>query len=369
MIEPGKRMFSLKPENSEVSDIMKKRITVKDIAERAGVNYATVSRALNPATASMISEKVRNNIQAIADELGYRPSYSGKSIVTGKTYKIGMILGSMKQDFSAHDWARIMCGLSAEIQKHGYALTLLYANGTEAMDTQVQNFLMSGVADGYVTGPTMVKGKVTEMLDKLKVPLWVVSESGQTVKNVNHIQRDDMDSFCEVWRNIPKRCLKKMLYFSEFSQEKQLRLQEIERAGQMIYPDGKYCLKGMFYKRDTNNTALQYRLALNRAVKNADELKKYKFIWCDSDLSALAVYDVLSDSGVKVGKDIFLVGYGDLEMYDSRYSNPVISTISADAEQIGEVMGKALMDQLCGKKENKIVVKTRYVSRETFPVK
>ena len=69
---------------------MKKRITVKDIAERAGVNYATVSRALNPATASMISEKVRNNIQAIADELGYRPSYSGKSIVTGKTYKIGI---------------------------------------------------------------------------------------------------------------------------------------------------------------------------------------------------------------------------------------------------------------------------------------
>ena len=362
-------MFSLKLENSEVSDIMKKRITVKDIAERAGVNYATVSRALNPATASMISEKVRNNIQAIADELGYRPSYSGKSIVTGKTYKIGMILGSMKQDFSAHDWARIMCGLTAEIQKHGYALTLLYANGSETMDTQVLNFLMSGVADGYVTGPSMVKGKVTEMLDKLKVPLWVVSESGQVVEKVNHIQRDDMDSFCEVWRNVPKNCLKKMIYFSEFSKEKQLRLQEIERAGQMVYPDGEYCMKGMFYNHDMKNTALQYRFALQHLMKNLDELKKYKFIWCDSDLSAVAVYDVLTEAGVKVGKDVFLVGYGDLEMYNEHFSDPVLSTISADAEQIGHVMGKALMDQLAGKKVNRIVTKTIFVSRETFPVK
>lgn len=362
-------MFSLKPENSEVSDIMKKRITVKDIAERAGVNYATVSRALNPATASMISEKVRNNIQAIADELGYRPSYSGKSIVTGKTYKIGMILGSMKQDFSAHDWARIMCGLTAEIQKHGYALTLLYANGSETMDTQVLNFLMSGVADGYVTGPTMVKGKVTEMLDKLKVPLWVVSESGQVVEKVNHIQRDDMDSFCEVWRNIPKRCLKKMLYFSEFSQEKQLRLQEIERAGQMIYPDGKYCLKGMFYKRNTNNVSLLHRLALAHAMLHTDELKKYKFIWCDSDLSALAIYDVLSAAGVKVGKDILLVGYGDLERYSDINPDPVLSTVSANAERIGEILGQALLGQISGKKKNQIVIKTSFVSRETFPVK
>ncbi|MBE6406633.1 MAG: LacI family transcriptional regulator [Lentisphaerae bacterium] len=348
---------------------MKKRITVKDIAERAGVNYATVSRALNPATASMISEKVRANIQRIADELGYRPSYSGKSIVTGKTYKIGMILGRMKQDFAAHDWARIMCGLTAEIQKHGYVLTLLYANGSETMDTQVLNFLMSGVADGYVTGPSMVKGKVTEMLDKLKVPLWVVSESGQTVENVNHIQRDDMDSFCEVWKNIPKRCLKKMLYFSEFSNEKQLRLQEVERAGQIVYPDGRYCLKGMFYHRNMSSTVSQYRLAMNHALKNLDELKKYKFIWCDADTSALAVYDVLTNAGIKVGKDIFLVGYGDLETYDERFAVPILSTISAGAEQIGMTMGKALMNQISGGKEKQFIAKTTLIARETFPVK
>ena len=48
---------------------MKQRVTIKSIAEKAGVNWATVSRALNPETASLISEKVRKKIQAISDEL------------------------------------------------------------------------------------------------------------------------------------------------------------------------------------------------------------------------------------------------------------------------------------------------------------
>ena len=68
---------------------MKQRVTMKMIAEKAGVNWATVSRALNPSTASLISDEVRKRILKISDELGYRPSYSGRSIVTGKNFKIG----------------------------------------------------------------------------------------------------------------------------------------------------------------------------------------------------------------------------------------------------------------------------------------
>ena len=123
---------------------MKQRITLKFIAEKAGVNQATVSRALNPATSSLISDKVRIAIQKICDEYGYRPSLRGRSIVTGKTFKIAMILGRMLNDFAAHDWARIICSLSSELQKHNYALTLLHADGTESMDKQVKNYRRKG---------------------------------------------------------------------------------------------------------------------------------------------------------------------------------------------------------------------------------
>ena len=346
---------------------MKQRVTIKSIAEKAGVNWATVSRALNPKTASLISEKVRKKIQAICDELGYRPSYSGRSIATGKTYKIGMILGNMRMDFAARDWARIICGLSAEIQKHGYVLSLLYANGSETMDTQVSNFLMSGVADGYVTGPSMIGDGVRAVLDKVKAPLWVVCESGVSIANVNHIQRDDTDSFCEVWRNIPKRFLKKMLFFGRKSNEVAVRQNEVERTGKIVYPDGGYRIDSMFYPGEGN--IADYRTSFRFSMAHLEDLKPYKFIWCDSDESAMGVCDALESSGIKVGKDVFVVGYGDYETYDKNSIKPSLSTISADAEAIGAALGCGILGQISGKSGDKTVVKSKFIARKTFPVK
>lgn len=346
---------------------MKQRVTIKSIAEKAGVNWATVSRALNPETASLISEKVRKKIQAISDELGYRPSYSGRSIVTGKTYKIGMILGNMRMDFAARDWTRIICGLSAEIQKHGYVLSLLYANGSETMDTQVSNFLMSGVADGYVTGPSMIGGGVRAVLDKVKAPVWVVCESGVSIANVNHIQRDDTTAFCEVWRNIPKRFLKKMLFFGRKSNEIDIRRNEAERTGKIVYPDGGYQIDKMLYPGE--GVIAEYRTSFRFSMAHLENLKSYKFIWCNSDTSAMGVCDALESAGIKVGEDVFVVGYGDYETYDGSVADRRLSTISAEAEAIGAALGIGILDQLAGKGGNVTVVKSKFIARKTFPVK
>ena len=339
---------------------------MKMIAEKAGVNWATVSRALNPSTASLISDEVRKRILKISDELGYRPSYSGRSIVTGKNFKIGMILGNMQRDFAAIDWARIICGLSAEIQKSGYVLCLLYANGSEDMDAQVINFLMSGVADGYVTGPSMIGKNVQTMLNKVNAPVWVVCESGISIANVNHIQRDDTDAFCEVWRKIPKKWLKKILYYSRTSNERLNRLEEIKRTGKIVYPHGDYLLQSLFVpNRDFQLS--EYRTNFRFCMDHLSDLKRYKFIWCDSDIGARAVCDALKSVRLQPGVDFSVVGYGDFETYSGLIENPEISTISAEALEIGAALGRNILDQIAGKREKQTVVKSRFIARKTFP--
>lgn len=347
---------------------MQRRITLKVIAEKAGVNWATVSRALNPRTASLISEDVRKRIKRISDELGYRPSCSGRSFVTGRTYKIGMILGNMRMDFSAHDWARIICGLSAEIQKRNYALTLLYANGTKSMDHQVQDFLMSGVADGYVTGPSMIAGSVRDVLDKLESPLWVVCESGASISQVNHVQRDDTEAFCSIWRRIPEECLNSMLFFGEENGGSKVRLSEILRAGAMVHPERPLKIDRMLVLRKVFYSTMQYRDARHFAMANMKEIRRHKFIWCDSDLNALGLCDALSECGCKVGKEVMVVGYGDLEDYPDAGIHATLSTISANAERIGAKLGSALMNQIEGGNSRTVKVKSTFIPRETFPV-
>ena len=58
---------------------MKKPLTIDGIAKLAGVNRSTVSRALNPETASLISEEQRNRILAICNEHNYRPRASARA--------------------------------------------------------------------------------------------------------------------------------------------------------------------------------------------------------------------------------------------------------------------------------------------------
>lgn len=345
---------------------MKQRITLKFIAEKAGVNLATVSRAINPATASLISEKVRKDIQKICDEYGYRPSLRGRSIVTGKTFKIGMILGDMQKDFSAHDWARIICNLSSELQRHNYALTMLHADGTESMDMQVKNFLMSGIADGYVTGPSMLGNEVFTLLQKLDVPLWAVCSTRNKIDSINCIIRDDIPALVEVWKNAPPECRSKSAFFAHGSSENLPRISDIEKAAGIAYPDQNYKTEKIFFERPSTFSAMEYRDALKAAVAAVDEIKKYKLIWCESDFTAHALCDVLEMNNIRVGEDIHVIGYGNFETYTSSTEAPKISTISANAEKIGIELGKALIAGINGRNTPETVINSIFISRKTL---
>ena len=345
---------------------MKQRITLKFIAEKAGVNQATVSRALNPATSSLISDKVRIAIQKICDEYGYRPSLRGRSIVTGKTFKIGMILGRMLNDFAAHDWARIICSLSSELQKHNYALTLLHADGTENMDKQVKNFLMSGIADGYVAGPSTFGSEVFSLLKKLDVPLWTICNTYNKVDWVNYILRDDMPALQEIWSRIPVEYRDKCAFFAYSHTEMIARLDDVEKAVQNISGGKNYKVEKIIFDRATSFSAMEYRDAMHSAIKYLDELKKYKIIWCESDFIAHALHDVLEMNNIKVGKDIHIIGYGDFETYTSSTEEPVLSTISADTEQIGIALAEALIAEINGNTVSQQIINAKFIQRKTF---
>lgn len=345
---------------------MKQRITLKFIAEKAGVNQATVSRALNPATASLISEKVRCTIQKICDEYGYRPSLRGRSIVTGKTFKIGMILGDMQKDFSAHDWARIICSLSSELQRHNYALTLLHADGTDSMDKQVKNFLMSGIADGYVSGPSMLGTEVFSLLKKLEVPLWTICKNYNKIDSVNYILRDDLFCLQEIWRKIPVEYRQRCAFFASKHLEIMPRLTDIEKTAKTVYPDNNYYVEQIFFERASTFSAMEYRDAFKAANDNIERLKKYKIIWCESDFIAHALYDVLEMHNIKVGKDIHIIGYGDFETYTHSNDEPILSTISADTDQIGTTLGQAIIAEINGSTAEQPIVNAKFIQRKTF---
>jgi LacI family transcriptional regulator len=123
---------------------MKKRPTISDIARAADVSMMTVSRAMNNKPG--VSDAVRQRIQALADEMGYRPSMIARGLATRQTATIGLVVPDIANPFFAH----IARGAEDAGYQRGYNLVLM--NTAEDLDREVAalDSLWQNEVDGVI---------------------------------------------------------------------------------------------------------------------------------------------------------------------------------------------------------------------------
>jgi DNA-binding LacI/PurR family transcriptional regulator len=104
------------------SAMKRKRVTINDVAAKAGVSRQTVSRVLNDE--GVVAEATRARVSTAINELGYRPSAIARSLVSQRTFSLALLTA----DFSDHTHARIIEGAEAEAREHGF---LIFVSGAD----------------------------------------------------------------------------------------------------------------------------------------------------------------------------------------------------------------------------------------------
>lgn len=118
---------------------------IKDVADRAGLSIATVSRALSGK--ANVSAKSRKLAKAAADELGFVPSYHASSLASGRNHNVGLVLPSV------HRWyfSSVMEGVSTTLLDAGYDLTLYnVGNQTARRQSILNDFLLRKRLDAVI---------------------------------------------------------------------------------------------------------------------------------------------------------------------------------------------------------------------------
>lgn len=139
---------------------------IDDVARRAGVSATTVSRALSGR--GRVSEKTRERVRAVADELGYVASVSAASLATGRTMSIGVLVSLVDRWF----FATVLEGIAAHLAPHGYDLTLY--DVTDDPDQRAQLFdvsLRRGRVDGILALTVTLTDDEIESLWMLDLPV------------------------------------------------------------------------------------------------------------------------------------------------------------------------------------------------------
>ena len=165
---------------------MSERPKIKDIAERAGVSVATVSRALSGS--SLVTDETRKRIHELARELNYRPNVSARNLRTRRSMSVLLVVRDVGNPF----YLEILKGVEATARAAGYAV--LMGNTENDPDREVEYFNM--LRDGHADGMILMTGKLPppepgESADLSHLPVVVALEMIEG-SGFPHVQIDNV---------------------------------------------------------------------------------------------------------------------------------------------------------------------------------
>lgn len=303
-------------------------ITIKDIAEKAGVSYATVSRALN--NRPDVSEKTRMQIIELAQSMGYQPNAIARSLVKRKSEIIALIVPDVSNPF----FADITMAVHAAAEKAGYTTMVCNTGWDPVKEQEKLRIMVEQRVDGIILKPTaFLRPGALEALNVPVVLFWHAMEDDLSYIEVDH----EAGSRLAVG-HLVSQGYKRIAFMGgqETSPSNQIRLlayqQTLQEAGLEV--DTSLISYGGFGIESGYN-----RLSsLMRLPKPPDA------VFCGNDIIALGALHFARDNGIEVPGKLAIIGFDDI----SYASLPQIglTTVSQPRSKLGEQAFYALMKEI-----------------------
>lgn len=309
----------------------KKRITIRDIADKAGVCRATVSRVLNHP--SLVAAETAEKVRAVMHEEGYYPDPIARALVAKSSNFIALLLPNML----CTSFIDIIRGCDDALQAEGYGLIIAHSDENYAREISICHALKSKVVDGIIFA-----GSAGPM-----PPLWEVSDSMPVVNvecPVNHqsvtatINGDTESGMAQAIEHLVKLGHRRIAFLQgqRGTATAEMRLAAFMKALQRhglqtsleLIVDGGWTSQGGWQ-------------ATTKLLNLAD---RPTAILASSEPMALGAMACIRDQGLDIPKDISIVSYFDSPT--SGYMNPPLTTISFPAYDMGRFAAEAVIRHL-----------------------
>lgn len=326
----------------------KKFVTIRDIAEEAGVSINTVSRALN--NKPDVNQETRKKVLEIARRLGYIRNSGAVSFRKGATRTIGVVF----EDSSNPFYAEVFKGIEFSARKYGYQVILMnterdYINEIQAVDTLLQKRV-----DGIIISPTQFDSKDIEQLTKLNYPFVILGvhfEGG----NLDEVYSNDFKGGYLATKHLLERGRRKILMLNGYM---------YKSVAQMRYRGHLQALKEHGLQP---YLMVEIEEGYESAFSKIMELKDADFdaVFCFNDVFAIATLKAFRILGRRVPEDIAVVGYDDISY--AEFVQPPLTTIKIDKFLEGIVAFEMLYEKISGLRTEpkQVVLDVELVVRES----
>ena len=327
---------------------------MKDIAEDLGVSLMTVSKALR--SHSDISEETRNRVLRRARELNYQPNWIARSLVTRRTYLVGLVIPDLMHSF----FAEVAKGISRKLAPLGYQILIANSDEDGEAEQRQMDLLTSRNVDGLIIASAATHGRkgMLETLRTREVPFVLIDRMPQGV-SANYVgSRDEEIGALATGHLIDQGCRRVAHIRGPATPNAQGRLRGYRKtlnARGLPAPD-EYVVEG---SRDdaAGYQAMRQLLAL---TPRPDGVFGY------NDPVAAGAIKAILEAGLDVPGDVAVIGAGNVH-YSDLLRVP-LSTIDQSSAHIGEAAAELLVECMEAKTPpppKRILVAPRLVVRES----
>jgi len=301
---------------------------MKDIAEDLGVSLMTVSKALR--NHSDISEKTRARVLKRMRELHYQPDWVARSMVTGRTYLVGLVLPDLMHSF----FAEVAKGVARKLQPLGYQVVISDTEEDSEVERRQVDVLVNRKVDGLIIASAQHNGQLElfKQLDRNKIPYVLIDRILPATK-ANYVGvKDDELGALATEHLIAQGCQRVAHIRGPALATGTGRLRgycrALARHGIARRPE--YIVSGQY----GDNTGYEAMRRLLQTDPRPDG------VFCYNDPVAAGAIKAILEAGLRVPEDIAVIGAGNVH-YSDLLRVP-LSTVDQSSASIGETAADLL---------------------------
>jgi LacI family transcriptional regulator len=311
---------------------------MKDIARDLGVSVITVSKVLR--NHPDVGDETRERVLARVKELDYRPNLAARSLVTGRTYLVGLVVPDLLHPF----FAEIAKSLSEALRHSGYYLIVSSSDEDPELEEQEINQLLARRLDTLIIASCRSTVELFFRIEKQQTPYVLIDRTFPGL-SANFVGVDDEAVGKLATKHLIEVGCKRIAHIRGPETSPGIRRLEGYRQA-LAQSDLKvvdaYIIREHKGDVDTRQRGAEaMRLLLNLTPRPDG-------VFCFNDPMAMGAMNYALDQGVRIPEDIAIVGCGNLH-YDDALSVP-LSSVNQHSRRIGQEAARIALAILNSKK-------------------
>lgn len=307
---------------------MKKKVTINQVAEQAGVSKTTISRFLNGHYGNM-SQETKEKIATVIEELKYRPNRQAQALKSKRSYLIGVVVADISNMYSS----LLLKGIGEVLGKHGYQMIIMDAANSIDQEHDLLEKLLDQSVEAIILQPSSRDPQHYEFLKERNIPLLLVDRQTTPVQ-WPAVVTDNVASIKQIMQAVVEENYQKVVVVSEPLQEVTTREIRYETV------------KELAEKAGMETTLLETILEedVNQRIRAEIGSSKKTLMFASNGRVLMALLTFLVEEKIRIPEAVGVTGFDDWNL--TALVGPGITSIEQQSQAIGQTAAEKILQLL-----------------------